>query len=130
MYAMTPAAVANAVASPFEKLWRGRYSLPVAFWVWFVIGTILSPAPVMLLSIPLYYAGMPQAVRPLLVISTVGYPIFAAVGVWRSANARPFQRWPVAAAGAKIGVCIGLLTIACRVTGMGFIDLLRLIDHR
>ena len=42
-------------------------------------------------------------------LAMVAYPVFAAVGVWRSANARPFQRWPVAAAAAKIGICVVLL---------------------
>jgi hypothetical protein len=57
------------------------------------------------------------------------YPIFAAVGVWRSANARPFQRWAVAAAAAKIGVCFWLLGIASRATGMSFIDVVRLAGY-
>jgi hypothetical protein len=57
------------------------------------------------------------------------YPIFVAVGVWRSANARPFQRWAVAAAAAKIGVCFWLLGIASRATGMSFIDVVRLAGY-
>jgi hypothetical protein len=57
------------------------------------------------------------------------YPVFAAVGVWRSANARPFRRWPVAAAAAKIGVFVLLLGIASRVTGMGIVDVARVAGH-
>jgi len=59
----------------------------------------------------------------------VFYPVFAAVGVWRSAKARPFRRWPVAAAAAKIGVCVWLLGIASRVTGMGIVDVARLAGY-
>jgi hypothetical protein len=59
----------------------------------------------------------------------VVYPFFAGVGIWRSANARPFYRWPVAAAGAKIFVCIWLIGLSSRATGMGLMDVLRLVGY-
>lgn len=126
MYAITPAALANALTSPFAKLWRGEYSLPKAFWAFFIFGTVVAPVIAMIVAIPFQLAGMPQAAPPLFFIAMIVYPVFAAVGVWRSANARPFQRWPVAAAAAKIGVSIWLLGIAGRVTGLRLIDVARL----
>jgi hypothetical protein len=126
---VTPAGFADALTSPFAKLWSGQYSLPKAFWLFFIAGTFLVPIGAMVIYVPLALAGMPQVKQPLAVISMVVYPLFAAVGVWRSANARPFQRWPVAAAAAKFGVIVWLLTIASRVTGMGFFDVLRLAGY-
>lgn len=124
---LTPGIVVSRITGPFEKLWAGKYSLPVAFWAWFILGSILAPIVAMIVGIPFYLAGLPQVMRPLFVIAMIVYPIFAAVGVWRSANARPFQKWPVAAAAAKIGVCFWLLGIASRVTGLGFMDVVRLL---
>ncbi len=128
-YARTPNEVLDTLSRPFVKLWRGQYTLPVAFWLFFILGTFLAPIVIMMAYIPFYFAGMPQIRPPLSVLAMIIYPIFAAVGVWRSANARPFQRWPVAAAIAKIGVCFWLLGIASRVTGMGFMDLVRLTGY-
>jgi hypothetical protein len=126
---VTPSSFANALTSPFAKLWWGQYSLPKALWLFFIVGTFLAPIVAMVIYIPFSLAGMPQTRQPLAVIAMVAYPVFAAVGVWRSANGHPFQRWPLAAAAAKIGVCVWLLTIAIRVTGMGFVDLARLMDY-
>lgn len=123
---VTPASFANALTSPFAKLWRGQYSLPVAFWKFFILGIFLAQFIAGLIGILFYFVGMPQVTQPLFNIATVVYPIFAAVGVWRSANARPFQRWPLAAAAAKFGVCVCLLMIAIRVARIGIPDMARL----
>jgi hypothetical protein len=138
MYVLT-SPVVNAVTTPFAKLWQGRYPLPVAFWLWFIVGWFAAPFIVVILSIPLYFAGIiplyhpgmqPQEVNGAFItfyILANAYPLFAAVGVWRSANARPFRRWPVAAAAAKIVVCVALLALASRVTGLGLLDVLRFV---
>lgn len=125
-YMTSPTEIVGAVIRPFLKFWQGQYTLPVAFWVFLIPGTILAPLVAMIVDIPFYFSGMPQVLGPLSVFAMIVYPAFAGVGVWRSANARPFQRWPVAAAAAKIGVCLWLLGIASRVTGMGFMDVVRL----
>jgi hypothetical protein len=129
---LTSGIIISRITGPFEKLWRGNYSLPVAFWAWFILGSFLAPFVAMIVSVPFYLAEvplaeMPQLKLPLFVVAMIVYPIFAAVGVWRSANARPFEKWPVAAAAAKIGVCFWLLGSASRVTGMGFMDVVRLL---
>jgi hypothetical protein len=126
---VTPAGFAEVLTSPFAKLWSGRYSLPKAFWLCFIVGTFLAPIAAMVIYVPFALAGMPQVKQPLAVVAMVVYPVFAAVGVWRSANARPFQRWPVAAAAAKLGVIVWLTAVASRVTGMGFADVLRLAGY-
>jgi hypothetical protein len=122
----SPGIVVSGITGPFEKLWAGKYSLSVAFWAWFILGSILAPFVAMIVDVPFYLAGIPQVRWSLFMIAMIVYPIFAAVGVWRSANARPFQKRPVAAAAAKLGVCFLLLGIASRVTGVGFMDVVRL----
>jgi hypothetical protein len=126
---VTPAGFVAALISPFAKLWCGQYSLAKAFWLFFILGAFLAPIAAMVIYIPFSLAGMPQTRQPLAVLAMVAYPVFAAVGVWRSANAHPFQQWPVAAAAAKIGVCFWLLGIASRVTGMGIVDVARLAGY-
>lgn len=126
---VTPAGFVNALISPFAKLWAGQYSLSKAFWLFFIVGTVLAPIIAMIIYIPFALAGMPQVKQPLAILAMVAYPVFAAVGVWRSANARPFQRWPVAAAAAKICVFVLLLGLASRVTGMGIVDVARLAGY-
>lgn len=111
-YMISPTEIVSTLTRPFLKLWQGQYTLPVSFWAFLILGTILAPVVAMIIDIPFYFAGMPQVLGPLSVFAMVVYPAFAAVGVWRSANARPFQRWPVAAAAAKIGVFFWLLGIA------------------
>jgi hypothetical protein len=83
----------------FWKLWRGRYSLAVAFWVFYALGYLISVGLVTLIS-PLIvaYPWRPIAVAALI----LPYNAVATVGVWRSADAHPDQRnWP---AFAKIAV--------------------------
>lgn len=115
------------LTAPFQKLWSGKYTLPVAFWLWLVLGSFLAPFVAMITYAPFYFAGMPEAKLPLFITVMVGYPVFATVGVWRSANARPFRKWPVAAAAAKVGACLWLFTIVSRVTGLRFRDVVRLL---
>jgi hypothetical protein len=126
---VTPAGLADALTSPFAKLWSGQYSLPKAFWLFFIAGTFLAPIAAVVIYVPFALAGMRQVRQPLAVVAMIVYPVFAAVGVWRSANARPFLRWPVAAAAAKFGVIVWLTTIASHLTGMGLIDVMRLAGY-
>jgi hypothetical protein len=97
---------------PFERLWRGQQPLPRALWLYFFIGSCVAPLVGGILYVPFAMLDMPTARIVLTLLAWVGYPIFAAVGVWRSANARPFDRWPLAAAGAKLMVVLVLIVLA------------------
>jgi hypothetical protein len=113
------------VLGPFVRLWRGQQSLPKAFWLYFVLGSYAATMLAVILAIPFVILEQPRAGLPLMVIVRVGYPIFAAIGVWRSAKNRPFRRWPVAAAAAKIGVVFFLTALAAQFTGITSIAALR-----
>ena len=84
-----------------KKLWRGQYSLPVTFWIFYVLGYFGSVGLTMLVS-PIFQT---QPWRWLSVIVLVApYCIVTTVGVLRSADAYPLARgWPVL---AKIAVCL------------------------
>jgi hypothetical protein len=122
---VTPGSFSNGLTSPFAKLWRGQYSLPP-----FITGTFLASIIAMVVYTPFYFAGMPQTRQPLAVIAMIVYPIFAAVGVWRP---------PFSAMGCRCGSgkdrCLFLVAqnlivgIASRVTGMGFMDVVRLAGY-
>src|SRR5260370_41139328 len=96
----------------FVKLWQGKYSLAVTFWLFLILGTFLVPIIVAILTVililPLRFTGVPTwPITSLSVIAAI-YPVIAAVGVWRSANA---HRWPVTRVAAKIGVCAWFLIL-------------------
>jgi hypothetical protein len=113
-----PREIVTLLAAPFVELWQGDESLPKAFWLFFVVGSILAPLAAGFIYIPFGLAGMQPIRQPLAVFGMIVYPLFAAVGVWRSANARPFRKWPIAAAAAKFGVGVWLLMLAGRIARM------------
>ncbi len=67
-----------------RKLWNGEYSLPVAFWAFYVGGALLSlivVAPVLLAS---YQFDV--SVLSVVVVLRLALLIVTSVGVWRSAQ--------------------------------------------
>jgi len=80
-----------------------------------MVGSFLAPLAAGVIYIPFALAEMQPIRDPLAVFAMIVYPLFAAIGVWRSANARPFQKWPIAAAAAKFGVVVWLLMLAGRI---------------
>jgi hypothetical protein len=122
----------SKMTGPFRKLWRGEQSLPKAFWLYFIlIGILLAPFIAMVCAVPFVLLDQPQAAWPVFFATLFVYPVFAAVGVWRSANVYLFKSPKVYAVkviyvvGTKIAVCIILLKIVQRLTGVTFIGLLK-----
>jgi hypothetical protein len=116
-----PDDAAGAAMGPFVRLWRGQQPLPVAFWFFFLGGTLLSQAIAVILGFSPYFVRVPRLIILLLYVATAIYAIFAAVGVWRSADTYPSRRWRVA---AKIAVCVFLWDRADRMS----VDFFQLID--
>ena len=109
----------SVLTRPFIDLWQGKQPLGRAFWLFFVLGFVASPIAVLILGGSLLLIGQREVAYAIKFVIALGYPVFAGIGVWRSANARPFDRWPIAAAFAKIGVCFFLIAFAMRVAGYG-----------
>jgi hypothetical protein len=94
-----------------RKLWWGEYSLPVAFWLFYCIGTV---ATIFLGGVILFLSRTINA-RPIAFIVcfalSYGYWLMASMGVWRSAS--PYWKSPIWmqriwAAAARIVVAIGV----------------------
>ena len=68
---------------------RGDYSLAASFWLFYVLGFLIASIVLVLVGSALYRLHLEPFGRVLLV-SIPLYPLFAAVGVWRSATAYPF----------------------------------------
>ena len=89
--------------SVIGKLWRGQYSLPIAFWVFYVVGYFGSVVLTWVVS-PLFGT---QPWRMLSVLAIVlPYNIVSAVGVLRNSES---GWWPTL---AKIAVCLWEARIA------------------
>ncbi len=93
-----------------KKLWRGEQPLGRAFWVYFVIGQI----GFMFLSFFVAVGFLALGLRPLgvlaVTLAVVVYPVFAAIGVWRSANAYELNDlYPFL---AKAAICLVLAPMA------------------
>ena len=109
-----------------KKLWRGEQPLGRAFWVYFVIGWI----GFIFLSVLVGQVFLVAGVRPLAVVvtalSSLVYPVFAGIGVWRSANAyRSDGAFPtVAPALAEIAILLALVPMAWNFLNGGFENLI------
>ncbi len=105
-----------------KKLWRGEQPLGRAFWVYFVIGWIGFIVLSFLVGLALLVIG----IRPLAVVVTafsmLVYPVFAGIGVWRSANAhRSDGAFPnVAPALAKLAVLAVVVPMTWNFLNGGF----------
>ncbi len=99
----------SRLTSPFQKLWRGQQSLPTAYWLFLFLGTILTPVAALIVAKPFSLIHEPQLTFPFTFAVMVVYPIFASVGVWRSADSylvsssTPYAARPFCAIAAKIG---------------------------
>jgi hypothetical protein len=76
-----------------RKLWWGKYSLPVAFWLFYCAGIFAC----LLLAGTILYLSRTINARPVAVIFCFaliyGYGLMASVGVWRSAT--PYWTSPI-----------------------------------
>ena len=66
-----------------RKLWSGAYSLPVAFWGFYVVGILVTVAAGGIIS----FASGYLEVYWITLIAIWLYGVVASVGVWRSAGA-------------------------------------------
>lgn len=73
-----------------RRFWRGGYSLAASFWLFYVLGFFVASIVLVLAAGVLYRLHLEPFGRVLLV-SIPLYSLFAAVGVWRSATAYPFN---------------------------------------
>jgi hypothetical protein len=91
------------------KLWWGRYSLRRAFWLFYVLGFLITWLIAAIVYIPFFFLHVKTLgfIAAFLLFSV--YFVISSVGVWRSANAYPFtgaaRFWAVAAKGV---VCIAV----------------------
>ena len=125
-----------SLTGTFEKIWRGQHSLPKAFFGFFLLGSmVLAPLAAMIIAVPFVLIDQGQGARAVFFIALIVYPLFSAVGVWRSANVYllsganvPFLRYSYVF-GAKIIVCIVVGGVFQRATGMRFIDIIARLSH-
>lgn len=105
----------------FKKLWVGFYSLPIAFWGFYVCGYFIGRYLVFLLSVWLLKSvpGLrPSVVVILAQTLDVAYLVVASVGVWRSAS--NFRLGPKLSLGLHSGYNFGWGAVAkCAVFGWG-----------
>jgi hypothetical protein len=91
-----------------KKFWRGGYSLPRSFWGFYVLGLFSYLFLCFLIALPLSSLGLKPLGRALLA-SYFLYPLWASVGVWRSARPENCSRgWGIIAKGvvAFYGIAI------------------------
>jgi hypothetical protein len=95
----------------FEKLLFGEYSLPVTFWIFYIVGSLVS---LLIGGIAGLFVGMMMS-GPLAVFATTaiifgGYFLIASIGVWKSAGSYPGMRlWSLIA--RIIVVVVGISTV-------------------
>jgi hypothetical protein len=106
----------------FGKLWRGEYTLPVAFWGFYcggllaciLVSLIIFAASRFVFYVSLAFDPTPIAVAISALLPTA-YALFASVGVWRSAE--PYWTSPVGmsrfwAGAARVVIIISIVNIA------------------
>ena len=82
-----------AAVQVLQKLWWGQYSLPKAFWGFYVLGFLLAPIIIMLLTVPFFLLNLKPIGYMIQAVGTAVYWLIATVGVWQSANAYPYSKW-------------------------------------
>ena len=92
-----------------KKLWRGEQPLGRAFWVYFVLIWVGSMILEVAVHGVLQSFGSMSPGLPLLVVVNFLYPFFAAIGVWKSANA--YEKPDFYPTAAKVSVCVILAPI-------------------
>ena len=68
-----------------RSLWSGEYPLRTAFWKFFVGGSIFFFLLCFGLGAAFYLVGLRPLMVAIFAIGLIAYPLFASVGVWRSA---------------------------------------------
>jgi len=128
---ISPKLFFSKLTEPFIKMWRGKQPLPVAFWLFFVLGNFfIGPIVLLLLGSPFVWLGQRQNVFTAFFVLGIVYVLYSAVGVWRSANAyllvspKSYAIRAFNAVGAKIVVCIVLGIRFQNATGITFMGLL------
>ena len=84
-----------------QRLWRGEFSLRVSFWIFYVLGYLISVGLSSVIS-PLFHIQPWRLLSVLILI--IPYNIVSTVGVLRSANAYPSAKsWSFF---TQIAVCL------------------------
>lgn len=118
------------LASPFSKLWRGQQPLAKAFWLFFGLGGTLTPLAALAVAEPFRWLRRPELASPFVFAVLIGYPIFATIGLWRSADeylahsATNYVTRAFYVAAAKVGSCFVLLGLMTRPTLANLIHVL------
>jgi hypothetical protein len=106
------AAHGNQEGEPVEvlrRVWWGQYSLPRAFWGFYVLGCAAAFICVALVLVASYRLRVGTLGFLLAVVLINGYWIVVSVGVWRSASAAKHSPgWAIA---AKAVVCISVARV-------------------
>jgi hypothetical protein len=75
------------------KIWWGQYSLPVQFWLFYIVGSVAAIFVSVVAAAPLLLLDARPAAYLVGAVVAWGYWFVASVGVWRSADAYPLTRW-------------------------------------
>lgn len=121
--------------SILRRLWQGKYSLPVTFWMFYVAGgiacTVLSGF-IILLGWETVFLGWSFDARPIARATVLpllyGYLLIATVGVWRSAGpawTSPIWLSRIWAAAARVAVAAWIGTIAFRLANGGILEVVQ-----
>lgn len=111
-----------------QRLWRGEQPLARAFWLYFVLGWIGFIILAMILHTGFFYAGIRPAGFIIMAAAYLAYPLFAGVGVWRSASAYPHHGFYRVA--AKIVVVLVAAWIILALANGGALQLMDILTAR
>ena len=111
--------------SNLEKLWRGEQPLGRAFWLYFLAGWIGLLFLAMIVHVALFSIGLRPIGLFIFAAAYLAYPVFAGIGVWKSANVYEYHGfYPIA---AKAGVCFMLAPMAWSLMNGGALHLVQLL---
>lgn len=122
--------------SVLRRVWEGKYSLPVAFWGFYVLGFIacfVVSAVILMLGAFLGEGGFLSAYPIAFAIGFVLtdlYLLLATVGVWRSAGAywtSPIWMRRIWAAAARLWVAVWMAKIAFNLANGGALAIVQRI---
>jgi hypothetical protein len=114
----------------FRKLWWGKYSLPVAFWLFYCLGIFAC----LILAGTILFSSRSINARPVALIFGFAliwvYGLTASVGVWRSAApywTSPIWMQRIWAAAARIVVAAGIAKVVLGWINGGAVVLVQLM---
>ena len=93
-------------------MWRGEQPLARAFWLYFLVAWFGCVFVAMLLHVGFSLVGVRPIGLVVLVAAYFVYPLFAAIGVWRSAGAYPYHGFYRIAAKAVVVLVVGWIVLA------------------